>query len=68
MTGCLQRNIAVFAAVEPFLRVAAQKRTHGLLGENDEEGLVKSKGVFVVRRISSFSSGGGNHIVFSVVG
>ncbi|KAI9573962.1 WD40-repeat-containing domain protein [Boletus coccyginus] len=68
MTGRLQRNITIFAAVEPFIRVTAKRRTHELLGESDEEGLVKSKGVFVVRKISSFSSGGENHIVFSVVG
>lgn len=102
MTGHFQRNIIVFAAVEPFIRVTAHNRGLGLLGENDDGEPVKSRGrrvknekrrnnasvepedsevqkpleasnatsntVFVVRRISSFLSGGENHLVFSVVG
>lgn len=105
MTGRLQRNIAVFAAVEPFIIVTAQNRR----GENydDDDEAVKSRGgkenagkekrrnlaslepedseshkplegsnkpssstatVFVVRRISSFLSGGEHHVVFSVLG
>jgi tRNA (guanine-N(7)-)-methyltransferase subunit TRM82 len=102
MTGRFQRNIIVFAAVKPFIKVTAQNKRRELLGENDDEEPVKSRGgreenekrrnnasaepedsdihkplevsnttsdaVFVVRRISSFVSGGENHLVFSVVG
>lgn len=44
MTGCLQRNITVFAAVEPFIIVTAQNRRHEFLGESyDDEEVVKSR-------------------------
>lgn len=107
MTGRLQRSIAVFATVQPFIRVMAQNRRHELPGGSyDDEEAVQSRSsqenagkvkrrnlaklepedsegheplegsnktlntttVFVVRRISSFLSGGENHVVFSVVG
>ena len=44
MTGRLQRNITVFTAVEPFIRVTAHNKGHELPGENDDEEPVKSRG------------------------
>jgi tRNA (guanine-N(7)-)-methyltransferase subunit TRM82 len=45
MTGRLKRNISVFTAVEPFIRVKAQTRKHGSQDDGDKgEGATKGKG------------------------
>ncbi|KAF8840818.1 hypothetical protein BDN67DRAFT_967996 [Paxillus ammoniavirescens] len=45
MTGRLKRNIGVFTAVEPFIRVKAQTRKHGSQDDGDKgEGATKGKG------------------------
>ncbi|KAG8220817.1 hypothetical protein J3R82DRAFT_2262 [Butyriboletus roseoflavus] len=45
MTGRLQRDIMVYAAVEPFIRATAQNRSHESLGENsDDEEAIQSRG------------------------
>lgn len=80
MTGRLRRNITVFAAVEPFIKITTKekRRRDASLEPEDSEAHKPLKGsnktfnttavVFVIRRISSFVSEGETHVVFSVVG
>lgn len=75
MTGRLQQNIVIFAAVEPFIKVTKGKQQNDVSQVFEDSEIQRSlKGsstrnvIFVVRRISSFLSGGENHVVFSVVG
>ncbi|KAH0836532.1 WD40-repeat-containing domain protein [Lanmaoa asiatica] len=45
MAGRLQRDVAIFAAVEPFIRITVQNGRHELLGESyDDAGAVRSRG------------------------
>ena len=75
MTGRLRRDISVFGAVEPFIKVMAQRKVRENGDDDDEnlrdaahESLDATTPVLVVHRISSFLSRGEIHVVFSVVG